>query len=41
MSIFPLGHLEANTTVLVETSSVSFLHEDEHLPILEGDRRKV
>lgn len=41
MSIFPLGHLEANTTVLVGISSVSFLHEDEHLPVLKGERRKV
>lgn len=36
MSIFPLRHLEANTTVLV-----SFLHEGEYLPILKGERRKV
>lgn len=37
MSIFPLGHLEVNATVLNWIfSCVSFLHEDEYLPIVRG-----
>lgn len=36
MSIFPLGHLEVNATVLNRIfSCVSFLHEDEYLPIVK------
>lgn len=42
MSIFPLGHLEVNTTVLNQIfSRVSFLHEDEYLPIVRwGEEEK-
>lgn len=40
MSIFPVGHFEANTTVLIGPSCVSFLHEGEHLPILKGGEEK-